>query len=80
MIYNEFETLLDRDLNIDKSLLPKKLLEMSEQLEAYDQAGDWAHYAMLCEDFEITVKYSYMNKKISGKMFELLNKKYCGYE
>lgn len=76
----EYPTLLNRNEDIDKSLLPKKLHELSDQLEKFDEMGDWAHYAMLCEEFELDVKYAYMNGKISAKQFHKLNRKYCGYE
>ncbi len=71
--------LINFDIDIDTSELPRLLQNTIEELEGYERENDWAMYDGVAEGLEAAAKHFYVSGRISKKQYHLLVKKYRGY-
>ena len=71
--------LINPDIEINKSKLPKLLQDIIKQLEEYEKEDKWIMYDGLFEALETSSKSFLLEDKITEKQFDLLMKKYGGY-
>lgn len=70
--------MIDENIEIDLSLLPKSVVEEIKELERFHEKKDWFFYDLKFDELENDAKGYVINKKISESLYKKLLAKYGG--
>lgn len=70
--------MIDHNIDIDTSTLPKSVQNLIKDLEKYDAEDNWEMYDGLSSAFYAVIKSLYADGFVSVKQYKLLLKKYGG--
>jgi len=68
--------MIDYSIDFDKSKMPKHIREMIEELEKYDELGDWLSYDLLFDNLEVFAKGYVIHNAISEADYKKMLAKY----
>ncbi len=70
--------MIDENVKINKSNLPKLIIDCIEKLEYYYQTNDEDMYYLALEQLETTAKSYVIDNKLSEKEYNIILRKYGG--
>ncbi len=70
--------MIDHNIELDTSKLPKSVQNLIKDLEKYDAEDNWEMYDGISSTFYAVVKSLYASGVFSEKQYKLLLKKYGG--
>ena len=73
-----FRDMINRDIKIDLTELPKPVIEIIDELEEIHKERDWLMYDLKSDELEIRAKTFVINKKLKESTYKRLLEKYGG--
>lgn len=70
----------NEEIEINKSELPKSVVEIIEELEKWDEANDWLWYSTRIDVLEMELKNLVEERLLEASIFKKLMKKYGGWD
>ena len=70
--------IIDRDIKIDVSILPKSVQEEIKELERLHEEKDWFNYDLKFDELEMNAKRYVIRGTMSDSLYKKLLEKYGG--
>ena len=75
---NLWHDIIDRNIKIDLSILPKPIVELIDDLEKLHKQKDWFNYDLKFDELEMPAKGYVIRNEISDSIYKRILKKYGG--
>ena len=75
---NLWHDIIDRDIKIDVSILPKSVQEEIKELERLHEEKDWFNYDLKFDELEMNAKRYVIRGTMSDSLYKKLLEKYGG--
>ncbi len=75
---NLWHDIIDRDIKIDVSILPKSVQEEIKELERLHEEKDWFNYDFKFDELEMNAKRYVIRGTMSDSLYKKLLEKYGG--
>lgn len=75
---NLWHDIIDRNIKIDLSILPKPIVELIDDLERLHKQKDWFNYDLKFDELEMRAKGYVIRNEISDSIYKRILEKYGG--
>ena len=75
---NLWHDIIDRNIKIDLSILPKPIVELIDDLERLHKRKDWFNYDLKFDELEMRAKGYVIRNEISDSIYKRILEKYGG--
>ena len=73
---NLWHDIIDRNIKIDLSILPKPIVELIDDLERLHKQKDWFNYDLKFDELEMRAKGYVIRNEISESVYKKILEKY----